>query len=103
MSFRGTVILGYLCDQPHAGCRPKGQGHHLTSAAHFTSRRTPLSNGNRGMKDNIGIHLYHEKKYTLLTESLKGNVPQCTYPKQVIPKHMFLIEDSFETVVLNSI
>lgn len=60
--------LGYLCDQPHTGYRPQGWWGYLTSTAHFPAWGASLSDGNRGMKDNIGIHLDHEKKCALLNQ-----------------------------------
>lgn len=56
-------IRGYLCDQP------QGQWHYLAPIFLFTAWETALYNGNRGMKDNSGVHLYHEKKQVFNLQS----------------------------------
>lgn len=57
----------YLGDLPHAGCRP---GLFLIPAADFPPRGAALSDGNRGIKNDIGIHLYHKEKDVLLIQDL---------------------------------
>lgn len=66
----------YLGDLPHAGCRP---GHFLIPAANFPPWGAVLSDGNRGIKNDIGIHLHRKEKDVLLIQDLNYERLQHTY------------------------
>jgi hypothetical protein len=67
-SFGKSRCSWYLGDQPHDDWRPE---HSLILAVDFTPWGMVLSDGNRGIMNNIGIHLYYKERDTLSICSLK--------------------------------